>query len=263
MSMLGIIGGTGLTKLPGLSVTHRQVIRTPYGEPSGPLTFGDLDGHPIVFLARHGYGHTIPPHLVNYRANIWALHTQGVSHVVSVATVGGIHPDLGPGKLCVPDQIIDYTHGRETTFSEYNGKPVTHEDFTWPYCQDMRSRCMVALNRAKEIYLDGGVYAAVQGPRLETKSEIDRLARDGADMVGMTGMPEAYLAKEIGICYGAVAVSVNWAAGRGDSAEGISPDVIETTLANVMERLRAVLKNLACMDYGQALPVTPGGACDV
>ncbi|MEW5770298.1 MAG: S-methyl-5'-thioinosine phosphorylase [Pseudomonadota bacterium] len=260
---LGIIGGTGLTKLPGLTVTHRQVIRTPYGEPSGPLTFGELDGHPICFLARHGYGHTIPPHLVNYRANIWALHAQGVSHVVSVATVGGIHADLGPGRLCVPDQIIDYTHGRECTFAAYNGRQVAHEDFTWPYCADMRARCMAALRRAGETYLDGGIYATVQGPRLETKAEIERLARDGADMVGMTGMPEAYLAKEIGLCYAAVAASVNWAAGRGDSAEAISPEVIEQTVAGVMERLRTVLKNLACMDYGEGVSNTPGGVCEV
>lgn len=261
--MFGIIGGSGLTKLPGLSVTHRKVVRTPYGEPSGPMTFGELDGHPVAFLARHGYGHTIPPHLVNYRANIWALHSEGVSHVVSVATVGGIHPDLAPGRVCVPDQIIDYTHGRETTFVDYGGKQVTHEDFTWPYCEAMRQSCLAALGRAQENFMDGGVYAAVQGPRLETKAEIDRLARDGADMVGMTGMPEAYLAREIGICYAAVAVSVNWAAGRGDSAEAISPDVIETTLANVMERLRGVLKNLACMSFDETLPVTPGGACDI
>jgi 5'-methylthioadenosine phosphorylase len=261
--MLGIIGGSGLTKLPGLSVTHRKVIRTPYGEPSGPMTFGDLDGHPVAFLARHGYGHTIPPHLVNYRANIWALHSEGVSHVVSVATVGGIHPDLAPGRVCVPDQIIDYTHGRETTFVEYGDKQVTHEDFTWPYCQAMRQSCLAALAHSQENFMDGGVYAAVQGPRLETKAEIDRLARDGADMVGMTGMPEAYLAREIGICYAALAVSVNWAAGRADSAETISADVIETTLTNVMERLRGVLKNLACMNFEETLPVTPGGACDV
>lgn len=247
--MLGIIGGTGLTKLPGLSITHRQVIRTPYGEPSGPATFGELDGHPVVFLARHGYGHTIPPHLVNYRANIWALHVQKVSHVVSVATVGGIHPELAPGKLCVPDQIIDYTHARESTFAEYNGKPVTHQDFTWPYCVDMRERCLRALRAAGEDFIDGGVYAAVQGPRLETKAEIDRLARDGADMVGMTGMPEAYLAREIGLCYAAVTVSVNWAAGRGDSAEAISAQTIESTLAGAMARVRQVLTRLACMDY--------------
>ncbi len=247
--MLGIIGGSGLTKLPGLSITHRQVIRTPFGEPSGPLTFGDLDGHPVVFMARHGYGHTIPPHLVNYRANIWALNEQKVSHVVSVATVGGIHADLKPGDLCVPDQIIDYTHDRETTFTEYNSKAVTHLDFTWPYCEDMRQRCMQALRLAGESFLPTGVYAAVQGPRLETKAEIDRLARDGADMVGMTGMPEAYLAREIGLCYAAITASVNWAAGRGDSAASISSATIETTMDNVVARLRFVLKNLACMDY--------------
>ncbi len=259
--MLGIIGGSGLTKLPGLSITHRQVIRTPFGEPSGPLTFGDLDGHPVVFMARHGYGHTIPPHLVNYRANLWALHEQKVSHVVSVATVGGIHPDLKPGDICVPDQIIDYTHGRETTFTEYNGKPVTHLDFTWPYCEDMRQRCMQALQHAGEAFMAGGVYGAVQGPRLETKAEIDRLARDFVDMVGMTGMPEAYLAREIGLCYAAIAVSVNWAAGRGDSAAGISSEAIEKTLNEVVGRMRGVLKNLACMDYGAARSSNANGAC--
>ncbi|MDP2831861.1 MAG: S-methyl-5'-thioinosine phosphorylase [Pseudomonadota bacterium] len=259
--MLAIIGGTGLTKLPGLSITHRQVIRTPYGEPSGPLTFGDLDGHPVVFLARHGYGHTIPPHLVNYRANIWALHAQKVSHVASVATVGGIHGDLAPGCLAVPDQIIDYTHGRETTFADYGDKPVTHLDFTWPYCPEMRQRCITALEKAGEGFMDSCVYASVQGPRLETKAEIDRLAKDGADMVGMTGMPEAYLAREIGLCYAAVAVSVNWAAGRGDSAEEISPEVIESTLNDVMGRLHGVLKNLACMNYGEETPASNGGVC--
>lgn len=261
--MLGIIGGSGLSKFPGLSVTHRQVVRTPYGEPSGPLVFGNLDGHSVIFLARHGYGHTIPPHLVNYRANIWALKNQGVTHAVSVATVGGIHPDLVPGCLCVPDQIIDYTYGREGTFAEYGGKPVTHEDFTWPYCQEMREYCMQALRHAQERFIDGGVYAAVQGPRLETKAEIDRLARDGADMVGMTGMPEAYLARELALCYAAITASVNWAAGRGESASGISVEVIEATMQDVVERLRSVLKNLACMSFGEENPVTPGGVCDL
>ncbi len=261
--MLAIIGGTGLTKLPGLSITHRQVIRTPYGEPSGPLTFGDLDGHPVVFLARHGHGHTIPPHLVNYRANIWALHAQKVSHVVSVATVGGIHAALSPGRMALPDQIIDYTHGRETTFADYGDKPVSHLDFTWPYCADMRQRCITALEKAGERFMNGGIYASVQGPRLETKAEINRLATDGADMVGMTGMPEAYLAREIGLCYAAVAVSVNWAAGRGDSATAISAEVIEATLNDVMGRLRGVLKNLACMSYGEDAPAGNGGTCSV
>ncbi len=245
--MLAIIGGSGLTKLPGLTITHRQVVRTPYGEPSGALTFGELEGNPVIFLARHGYGHTIPPHLVNYRANIWALHNQGATHVASIASVGGIHPEMGPGQFAVPDQIIDYTHGREHTFAEYDGKPVTHLDFTWPYCEEMRQRCMQALAQAGEDYLDGGTYGCTQGPRLETKAEIDRMARDGADMVGMTGMPEAYLAREIGLCYAAIAVSVNWAAGRGESREEITAQAIEANLSRAVERIRTVLVHLARM----------------
>lgn len=243
--MLAIIGGSGLTKLPGLHITHRQVVRTPYGEPSGALTHGELDGHPVVFLARHGYGHTIPPHLVNYRANIWALKEQGVSHIVSLATVGGIHPQLTPGRMAVPDQIIDYTHGRETTFSQYGECAVTHLDFTWPYCEAMRQSCMAALREAGEDFMAGGVYGCVQGPRLETKAEIDRMAVDGADMVGMTGMPEAYLARELDLCYAAICASINWAAGRGDSAQAISAEGIETVLAGVMERARTVLAHLS------------------
>jgi 5'-methylthioadenosine phosphorylase len=252
LSKLAIIGGTGLTKLPGLTITHRQVVRTPYGEPSGALTFGELEGHPVIFLARHGYGHTIPPHLVNYRANLWALHSQGATHVVSIASVGGIHPEMWPGQLAVPDQIIDYTHGREHTFADYDGKPVTHLDFTWPYCEEMRQRCIQALAAAGEEYLDGGTYGCTQGPRLETKAEIDRMARDGADMVGMTGMPETYLARELGLCYAAIAVSVNWAAGRGDSGEAITAEAIEANLARVVSRVRRVLAQLArlCCERG-------------
>ncbi len=247
MNKLAIIGGSGLTKLPGLTITHRQVVRTPYGEPSGALIFGELAGHPVVFLARHGYGHTIPPHLVNYRANIWALHSQGATHVAAVASVGGIHPEMRPGMFAVPDQIIDYTFGREHTFAEYDGKPVTHLDFTWPYCEEMRQRLKLALQAAGEDYLDGGTYGCTQGPRLETKAEIDRMARDGADMVGMTGMPEAFLAREIGLCYAAIAVSVNWAAGRGESQEAITAEAIEANLKQAAERIRTVLVHLARM----------------
>ena len=249
--MLAIIGGSGLTQLPGLHITRREVVRTPYGMPSGALTFGELGGHPVVFLARHGYGHTVPPHLVNYRANLWALHAQQVTHVVSVATVGGIHPDLGPGRLCVPDQIVDYTHGRETTFAEYgNGGQVTHHDFTWPYCEDMRQHCMAALDECGETYKAAGVYGCVQGPRLETKAEIDRMARDGCDMVGMTGMPETYLARELGLCYAAIAASANWAAGRADSKQAIDAEAIEMTMNEMMARLRGVLVRLACRQFG-------------
>jgi len=243
--MLAIIGGSGLTRLPGLTMTQREVVRTPYGEPSGAVSHGSLDGHPLIFLPRHGAGHTIPPHLVNYRANLWALKSLGVTDVVSIATVGAIHPELAPGRLCVPDQIIDYTHGREHTYTLYGEESVTHLDFTWPYCEDLRRQCLAAIAAAGEDALARGVYACVQGPRLETKAEIDRLAGDGADMVGMTGMPEAYLARELGLCYAAIAASVNWAAGRGDSHAAISAAGIETMLAEIMVRLRAVLTRLA------------------
>lgn len=245
--MLAIIGGTGLTQLANFEVTHRQVIRTPYGEPSGALTFGNIGVHNVVFLARHGYGHTIPPHEVNYRANIWALHSQNVKKVVSVASVGGIHADLSPGKIVIPDQIIDYTHGRKNTYFE-GDRAVTHMDFTEPYCEKMRQKCKDALIASSEQFVDGGVYATMQGPRLETKAEIDRLERDGATMVGMTGMPEAALAKEMGLCYAAIGVVANYAAGRGSSAHRISYEEIDAVLAVAMGRVRNVLEHLVELD---------------
>ena len=242
--MLGIIGGTGLTQLENLEITHRQVIRTPYGDPSGALTFGNINSHQVVFLARHGYGHTIPPHLVNYRANLWALHSQGVREVVSVATVGGIAESLVPGAIVIPNQIIDYTHGRKTTYHDGTDKPVTHIDFTEPYAQSLRALCMRAASIANESFTDGGVYAAVQGPRLETAAEINRLDRDGATMVGMTGMPEAALARELGIDYAAVCVVANHAAGRGNSATKIHYDEIQTVVNDTMGRVRNILEHL-------------------
>ncbi len=245
--MLGIIGGTGLTQLENLEITHRQVIRTPYGDPSGALTFGNIKNHQVVFLARHGYGHTIPPHLVNYRANLWALHAQGVTEVVSVATVGGIDDTLIPGSIVIPDQIIDYTHGRKMTFHDGTDKPVTHIDFTGPYADVLRSLCMQAANEAGESFTNGGVYAAVQGPRLETAAEINRLERDGATIVGMTGMPEAALARELDMAYAAVCVVANHAAGRGNSASGIRYDEIQAVVSTTMGHVRNILEHLVVL----------------
>jgi 5'-methylthioadenosine phosphorylase len=246
--MLGIIGGTGLTQLANLEITHRQVARTPYGEPSGALTFGRICGQDVIFLARHGYGHTIPPHEVNYRANLWALKDHGVDRLVSVATVGGIQPELIPGTLVIPDQIIDYTHGRAATYITNGDKPVTHLDFTHPYCDAMRAALLQAASGNSIKLRDGGVYAAVQGPRLETAAEINRLERDGADMVGMTGMPEAYLARELGLCYAAVGAVVNYAAGRGLSADGIQMEEIQPVLGEVMLQVRHLLEQLVTND---------------
>lgn len=241
--MLAIIGGTGLSQLSSLDVSRRQVVRTPYGEPSGALTFGAIRGVAVVFLARHGYGHTIPPHQVNYRANLWSLKEQGVREIVSVASVGGIRADLGPGKIVVPRQIIDYTWGRAGTFFEGEA-PVRHVDFTEPYSGALRKKLLAAANSCGEAIVDGGVYAATQGPRLETAAEVDRLERDGADIIGMTGMPEAALARELELDYAAIAVVINHAAGRAESAHGIRLQGIEDVLQEAMVRIRNIIEQL-------------------
>ena len=242
--MLAVIGGTGLTQLANLSVTRREVLRTPYGDPSGAVTFGLLCGRPVAFLARHGYGHTIPPHEVNYRANIWALHTRGAHAIVSVASVGCIRPDLSPGDVIIPHQIIDYTWGRKNTYHEGQNSAVLHIDFTEPYDRDLRKLLFKAADMAGVAIKDSAVYAATQGPRLETAAEIDRLERDGADVVGMTGMPEAALARELNVPYAAINVVANYAAGRADSRDGISFDTIEAVLQESMGRVRSIIESL-------------------
>ena len=245
--MLGIIGGTGLTQLANLKITRRQLIRTPYGEPSGPLTYGEIGGHTVIFLPRHGSAHTIPPHKVNYRANVWALHSAEVRYIVAVATVGGIHPHLTPGSIALPDQLIDYTQGRKSCFQENDNEPVRHIDFTDPYCPNMRNLCREAALRAGESLIEGGVYAAVQGPRLETAAEINRLERDGATMVGMTGMPEAALARELEISYAAFCPVANHAAGRGTSLNGIKYEDIGKTLDATMQRVRNLIEQVVIL----------------
>ena len=250
--MLGIIGGSGTSGLAALEGSRRQVIRTPYGEPSGALTFGRLQGREVVFLARHGYGHTIPPHAVNYRANIWALASQGVRAIVSIASVGGIRADLGPGVLVVPAQIIDYTHGRRATFFDGADGTVRHIDFTEPYTPWLRAALVQAARSAQEPVVDGGAYAVMQGPRLETAAEIDRLERDGADMVGMTGMPEAALAREAAVDYAALGVVANWAAGRAASKHTIALPEIAAVLEAAMLRVAQVLTFLEVPDAGPA-----------
>ena len=248
--MLAIIGGSGLTRLANLEVTNRVVVRTPYGDPSGALTLGTICGAPVAFLARHGYGHTIPPHKVNYRANIWALNEQKVKYIVGVASVGGIRADLKPGAIVIPDQIIDYTHGREFTYFNGTDRSVVHVDFTRPYCEPLRERLLKAAGAAGESVLDGGTYATSQGPRLESAAEITRFERDGADMVGMTGMPEAGLARELGLCYASIAFVVNWAAGRGDSVDGIKLADINVVSREAIARVHRILEALAGLDGG-------------
>jgi 5'-deoxy-5'-methylthioadenosine phosphorylase len=242
MSSVAIIGGTGLTSLQGLEITSREIVQTPYGEPSGILVRGNYGGHEVLFLPRHGPGHTIPPHRVNYRANIWALKEVGVTNVIAVNAVGGIRLDMEPGVLVIPDQIIDYTWGRTNTYFEDSLNKVVHVDFTDPYCASLRLQLVDAATQAGLEVLDGGTYAATQGPRLETTAEIDRLERDGCDIVGMTGMPEAVLARELELCYASVSLVVNRAAGRGDGE--ITMTEIEQNLKRGMTDVRNLLEHV-------------------
>ena len=243
MTTVAIIGGSGLTNLKNLSITRREVIRTPHGEPSAPMVYGQLSGHEVVFLPRHGAGHTIPPHEVNYRANIWALKQTGATRVIAVNAVGGISDGyLVPGTLVVPDQIIDYTYGRAHTFFGSELKKVTHVDFSYPYCEELRKVLIAAAKPANLSVIGQGTYGATQGPRFETAAEIRRMEKDGAHIVGMTGMPEAGLARELELCYASVSLVVNPAAGKTKAA--ISLKEIENNLETGMAKVRTLLENV-------------------
>ncbi len=236
---LAIIGGTGLTSMEGLAIVRREMIKTPYGSPSGPMIFGELDGHAVTFLARHGHKHSIPPHRINYRANIWALHSVGIRRVVAVGAVGGIAPECTTGAIVVPNQIIDYSHSREGTF--FDGKPhdVHHIDFSFPYDEQLRAALLAAGKVANIDTLDGGVYGVTQGPRLETAAEIRRMSADGCTIVGMTAMPEASLARELDISYASCAVVVNPAAGVGNKS--IDPAQLQAAIPTGMEKARTLI----------------------
>lgn len=242
--MLAIIGGSGLDTLPGLADARRRAVDTPYGLPAPVVHRGRLAGREVLFIARHGDAHTVPPHRINYRANIRALAAEGARAILAVAAVGGIRGHA-PGSLALPHQLIDYTSGRAATFFDGGDAGVTHVDFTQPYAPGLRAACLRAARRAGVPLADGGVYAAVNGPRLETAAEIDRLERDGATMVGMTGMPEAVLAREAGLDYAVIALCVNHAAGRGDSAEAVSPSALERVMRDGMHAVRAILETAA------------------
>jgi 5'-methylthioinosine phosphorylase len=239
---LAIIGGTGLTELPGLEIIKQIKIITPYGEPSCPVITGELYGKEVLFLPRHGSEHHIPPHKINYRANIWALKNAGAKNVFAVAAVGGIREEMVPGQLVIPNQIVDYTYSRKHTFFEEGLESVTHIDFTYPYSLTLRKIVIDVAKTNKVSIIDGATYAATQGPRLETAAEIDRLDRDGCHIVGMTGMPEASLARELELPYAVCAVVVNRGAGRGEGE--ITMQTIERYLTSGMQRVEMILEQL-------------------
>lgn len=249
---VGIIGGTGLTTLSGLTIAGETSVSTPWGEPSAPLVEGRLGEQSVIFLSRHGNPHRIPPHQVNYRANILALYEAGVRTVVGVNAVGGIHRDMGPAHVVVPDQIIDYTWGRGSTFFEGDLDSVTHIDFTFPYDADARQALIDAAKRESVPFSDFGVYGATQGPRLETAAEIRRMERDGCDLVGMTGMPEAALAAELGMRYVCLGLVVNWAAGKSDHI--ITMEEIEEAIEQGMSGVKTILAS-SMAQLGQLSPM--------
>lgn len=230
---LAVIGGTGVYQLSGVHWLESQKVETIYGSPSDAFRVAELDGRYIAFLARHGEGHALPPHKVNYRANLKALADLGAKNVLAINTVGGITEAYGPRVLAVPDQIIDYTWGRISTLCEEQGSEVLHVDFTEPYTQSLRLELIKACSDSNVTIVDTGCYAATQGPRLESKAEIKRLRRDGCDLVGMTGMPEASLARELGLRYASLCVVANWAA-------GCDPDNTEITMADVLANVDSV-----------------------
>ncbi len=242
---LAIIGGTGLTQIEALSVIEQQNLQTPFGEPSAPYLITELNGRKLIFLARHGNPHRIPPHKINYRANIWALKQLGVTEIIGVAAVGGITSAMAPGHIAIPDQIIDYSYGREHTFFADDLEHVTHIDFTLPYSAALRERIIRAATKAGIEISTTGTYGCTQGPRLETAAEIKRLGRDGCDLVGMTGMPEAALAKELDLAYANISVVANWGAGLIDGE--ITMAEIERNLEVGMNKAITLLKETALL----------------
>ena len=236
---IALIGGTGLDVLQDLAISRRHQLQTAYGSPSAAIQEGKLYGHSIFFLPRHGDLHQLPPHKINYRANIAALAKLNVNKVLAITAVGGIAKNAAPRSIVIPDQVIDYTHGREHTFFDGVDATLEHIDFTWPFCRDLRSSLIGAADRANIAVTNTGVYGATQGPRLETAAEISKLANDGCSIVGMTAMPEAALARELNLRYANCSVVVNW--GAGIEQDEITMDDIRANLTAAHGNLKRLL----------------------
>ncbi len=240
---IAIIGGTGLYSMLGsFETTGREILNTPYGEPSSPLVHVEAPCGEVLFLARHGFTHRLPPHCINYRANIWALKNAGADRIYAVNAVGSMRDDCPPAALALPVQLIDYSWGREHSFFNDDLQPVVHVDFTRPYSERLRKTLIEAGEKTGVALVQDAVYGCTQGPRLETAAEIRRLMRDGCDLVGMTGMPEAALARELEMDYASIAVSANWAAGYRPGE--ISMEQIQAALQQGMEQVETLLTQI-------------------
>lgn len=244
MTKVAVIGGSGLHNLPQMEDHRTVTVETPWGEPSAPFECGRIGDVEVVFLSRHGTEKRKPPHMVNYRANMWAINEFKPDFVVGFGSVGSVLQEDGPGTLAVPDQLIDYTWGRECSYNLGDSETILHVDFTNPFDEDVRELLLSAAEELDYTIVDGGVYGVTQGPRLETAAEVERMARDGVHYIGMTLMPEAGLARELGLRYAMVSQVVNYAAGRYESVEkidfaGLGKILEETTMDSLKIVLRA------------------------
>ena len=250
MKTTAIIGGSGLTQIESLKLIDEKYYTTPFGAPSSSCVSGELSGQRVIFLARHGNPHTIAPHKINYRANLWALKEAGAEQIIAIAAVGGITPEMTPARIAIPEQIIDYSYGREHTFFAEESGLVQHIDFSYPYNEALRQKLVDSAALLNLNIQTNGVYGCTQGPRLETAAEISRMQRDGCDLVGMTGMPEAVLARELEIPYACCSVIANWAAGK-TRGEITMPEIIinlEQGMADIEQLLHHFLNNTSSQD---------------
>lgn len=242
---LAIIGGSLLSEIKNLRVETEETISTPYGEPSGKFVTGRLASTDIIYLNRHGESHNLPPHKINYRANIFALKSLGVTHVISITAVGGITSQMSPMQWVVPDQLIDYTYGREHTYSDGNNADVNHIDFSYPFDKKLRKILHATVRNEGLSCINKATYGVTQGPRLETIAEVIRLEIDACDIVGMTAMPEAALSKELKINYATLSLVVNWAAGKGENQQRVvSMEEINQRINDGNEILAKIIKKL-------------------
>jgi 5'-methylthioadenosine phosphorylase len=236
--MLGVIGGSGVYEIDGVVIREEKRISTPFGNPSDSYRIGEISGVEVAFLPRHGSPHHIAPHKINYRANIWGFRELGAERIISVNAVGGISPRLKPGSIVILNQIIDMTEGRASTF--YDEEEIVHVDFTEPYCPELRTAILTAGKNAGVALKENAVYVCVNGPRLETAAEIKAFSLLGADVVGMTGMPEASLARELAICFAGIGVVTNFAAGI--SGNRLTTTEVVRTMAESAEVVKALLE---------------------
>lgn len=250
---IGLIGGSGLYEIEGLEIKKDISVSTPYGEPSSVYKIATLNGKELVFLQRHGIPHSIPPHKINYRANIWGFKSLGVERIISINAVGAINRSLNPGDIVIVDQIIDMTGGlRESTY--FDKGDVYHIDFTYPYCSEMRDFFIRASENLSLSVKEKGTYICVNGPRLETAKEIEFFSMIGADVVGMTAMPEASLARELEICMSACSIVTNYAAGI--SKERLTTVEVIETMSNTTEKIKLLVR-----EFLSIIPDLRGCSC--